>query len=271
MNRGPAFTQESPPHCMAATRGTLPARRIALCLCALGLGVLAASPLQAGESVSSIMRKMVEKEKALASHRSIYSYTAESTREKLGEDGAVMDSSYAEVRIKGDPTRENGREKDEDLESGLKQASQEEPFNIINIIDHYDYMLVGSEVMEGVPCFKIAFTPKGDQPCRSREEKVANELRGFWWIAKADYSLVGNAGELTKPVSVAWFFATVRELEFSFRTRRLPNGELGPGRSEYQLVVQVMFQKIHERHIRVTKDYAVARNAIAPSMVSAGH
>ncbi len=234
-------------------------------LFSLSILALVTFTLHAEESAESIVNKMVERDKELVRHRSLYTYTVEATREKLDADGKVLGSSYAEVKIQGEKAPNYDTQKDKGIDSDLQQTSQEEPFNILNIISHFDYVLVDSEIMDDTPCFKIRFTPKENQPHRNREEKVANELDGDLWIAKADYSLVRNTGKLTKPVSVAWFFASVRELEFSFQARPLPNGELGPSQIQYRFLVQVMFKNVRERHTRVMKDYTIPRKI---SMIS---
>ena len=228
------------------------------CLALLPMALIT-FPLHADESAEVLVQKMVDRDKELVRHRARYTYTAGETREKLDADGKVITSSYDEVQIQGDKSPDYGTRSNKDIEADLEQAAREEPFNILNIISHYNYALIGSETLDGTPCFKIKFTPKGDQPYHNREEKVANELEGYLWIAKADYSLVRNVGNLTKPVSVAWFFATLRELDFSFQTKPLPNGELGPSQIQYRFRVQVLFMNIHERHTRVMTNY-IARH-----------
>ena len=94
---------------------------------------------------------------------------------------------------------------------------------------------------------------------KRREEKVANELEGILWIDKNDFSLIKNTGRLTKPVDVAWFFVTVREIDFTFLSTLLLNGELGPKRIQYRFLVDVPpFWVFHEVH---TREYLFAEDA----------
>jgi hypothetical protein len=214
-------------------------------------------PIYADESAETLVRKMVDRDKVLTKHRSIYTYTVGETREKLDENGEVTSTDYNEVQIRADKSPDYGTRTGHGMEADLKKASKEEPFNILQIISHYNYKLLGKENVKGLPCYKIRFTPKKDQPYHNREEKVSNELAGFLWISKSDYSLVRNTGVLTKPVSVAWFFATITDMEFLFETKTLPNGEPGPSRIQYRFRVEALFMTIHERHIRVMKNYAI--------------
>jgi hypothetical protein len=224
------------------------------------LGILPFLPVHADEQAETLVHKMVARDKVLSQHRSIYTYRVEETRDILDEDGKVTTSDYNEVQIQADKSPDYGTRTGRGIEADLNKASKEEPFNILQIISHYNYKLIGEENVGVVPCYKIAFTPKENQPYRNREEKVANELAGFLWIAKSDYSLVRNTGALTKSVSVAWFFATLTEMEFLFETKTLPNGEPGPSRIQYRFRVKVPFMLIHERHTRVMKDYIISTN-----------
>ncbi len=222
-------------------------------------------PLRADESAEALVGRMVRRDRELSAHRAQYTYTVEETRQKLDADGKVVDSERKTERIRGDKSPDYGTRDPKaagspGMEAELKKASREEPFNILNIVSHYRFERAGDEVVDGVPCHRIRFTPKGGQPFRNREEKVANELAGFLWIAAADDALVRNTGKLTKPVSVAWFFATLQEMEFSFDAAPLPNGEMGPAKIEYRFRVQVPLSQIHERHIRLMRDYSTHRN-----------
>ena len=109
--------------------------------------------------------------------------------------------------------------------------------------------------MDGVDCYKIGFTPKPDMPYDNREEKVLNNVSGHIWASVQDYSLIKNEGSLMRPVSVAWFFATLREMEFHFDAMRMPNGDFGPGRLQYRYLVGIPFTQLHERDTRIMSNY----------------
>jgi hypothetical protein len=225
----------------------------------LSLLLLIPVSLRADWTAEEIVTKTLERDRQLVRHRAAYTYTAEILREKLDANGAVTESSPQTLEVRGDKSPDYGTRPKEGMEGDLKKASKEEPFNILNIINHYNYARVEDESVDNHPCYKIKFSPKGGQPYRNREEKVSNEVEGFLWISRDDFSLAKNVGRLTKPVSVAWFFATLNEMEFSFEARPLPNGELGPAKICYRFRVKVPFAEIHERHTRVMKDYRVAR------------
>ncbi len=207
----------------------------------------------------AIVQWAVERDKELLRRRAAYMCEAVSIREKLDRNGNMLKREEAATIIGAANSPDYGTRNEvgdrKGLEQEVKRASQEEPFNIMNVIDRYHYAIAGEEMIHGVPCYKLEFKPKGKQPYRNREEKVANELSGYFWVAKGDGTLMKNTGRLTRPVSVAWIFATLRDLEFLFETQRLPNGDFGPARIEYRFRVSVPFGQIHERHTRVLKNY----------------
>ncbi|HEY8964888.1 MAG TPA: hypothetical protein VIM58_00490 [Candidatus Methylacidiphilales bacterium] len=229
-------------------------------LLALFLTLVAVGARAEAVDPDALVRKMAARDKELARHRAAYVCTVREERQWLDADGKTVKTRTEEKTLRGDASSDREAQKKEmESESGVKagaeQASHEEPFSILKIVDHYRYALTGEETVDGVPCYKVRFAPKPGQPFRSREEKVANQMEGYLWIAKGDLSLVRNEGRLTRPVSVAWFFATLREVEFSFRAAPLPNGEMGPARIEYRFRVAVPFGEIHERHIRTMTRY----------------
>ena len=52
------------------------------------------------------------------------------------------------------------------------------------IIDHYTYAIDAEETVDGVDCWRIAFTPKPDMPYENREEKVLNNTSGHIWAVQ---------------------------------------------------------------------------------------
>ena len=213
-------------------------------------------PLRADDPAAwALVQKMVARDKELVHRRAAYTYTVIETREKLDSDSKTLSSSDVKMEISGDKSPDYGTRTGQGMEASLKQAAREEPFNILHILPHYHFTMAPDEVWNGTPCYKIHFTPRDNQPYANREEKVANNLAGDFWIAKADDSLMHNTGSLVSPVPVAWFFASVHELNFDFDAMKLPNGDFGPGRIQYSFRVALPFFGIYERHTRIYSDY----------------
>jgi hypothetical protein len=213
-------------------------------------------PALATPSADEIVAKVVARDKQLVQRRKAYDYDLDITREKLDENRAVVSTTREQMVVKGNRAPSYGtRSVGGNPEQEAQSAAREEPFELVNILDHYTYTLEGEEMADGVPCYKIGFTPKPDMPYHNREEKVLNNVSGHLWVSKSDYSLIRDEGSLIRPVSVAWVFATLRELEFHFDSMQLPNGDYGPKWLQYRYRVTILFTQMHERDTRAMSHY----------------
>jgi len=214
---------------------------------------------QAAPTADEIIARVVAQDKKLVERRQAFDYDLDITREKLDATRAVTATTKEHLVVKGDHRPDFGtRSSTGTPEQETKKASKEEPFELLKIIDHYTYTLEGQEVADGVPCYKIAFKPKPDMPYENREEKVLNAVSGHLWVSLKDYSLIKNQGSLLHPVSVAWIFATLQEMEFQFDSMPLPNGDSGPKQEQYRYLVSIPFCSMHERDTRKMSNYRLS-------------
>lgn len=217
---------------------------------------IAPAAVAATPTADDIIRHVVVQDKLLVERRKAFDYDIAITREKLDAEKNVTSTIRDKTVVVGGHGPGYGtRSTPEDPEHEADKTSKEEPFELLSIIDHYNYSLEGQETVDGVLCYKIAFTPKPDMPYSNREEKVLNNVSGHIWASVQDYSLIKNEGSLMHPVSVAWIFATLREMEFHFDAMKMPNGDYGPGHLMYRYLVDIPFFDLHERDIRVMSHY----------------
>ena len=210
-------------------------------------------------SADEIIQHVVTQDKILVQRRKAFDYDIAITREKLDEDRKVVSTETDHAVVPGDQRPGYGtRGTAGDPQQEAQKTSREEPFELLKIINHYKYTLQGTEVVNGVECYRIAFTPKPDMPYDNREEKVLNHVAGHIWASTQDYSVVRNEGSLTEPVPVAWIFATLREMQFHFDSMKLPNGDYGPGYLQYRYLVDIPFMQLSERDTRKMSNYRAA-------------
>lgn len=216
-------------------------------------------PIQAAPTADEIIANVVARDKQLVERRKAFTYDIDITREKLDRHHTVVETLRDHEVIEGDRHLDYGtRPSGDNPDDEAKNASREEPFELLNIVDHYTYTLQGEEETDGVECYKVAFTPKPDMPYRNREEKVLNSVSGHLWVSTRDYSLIKNQGSLMHPVSVAWIFATLLEMEFTFDSMTLPNGDAGPKQVQYRYLVSIPFTSLHERDTRKMLNYRLS-------------
>jgi hypothetical protein len=202
-----------------------------------------------------IVTQVFKRDKELQERRKAFDYNLDTIRQKLDSHQVVIETEEQKSVVLGDHRPEYWSKKDE---KGIEPEGKKQPdeaFNLLKVLDHFDYAMEGTEKINQVDCYKIRFTPKPDMPYHSREEKVTNAIAGHLWASVQDYSLVQNEGTLTHPVAVGWIFATLREMEFRYESQTLPNGDPGPKRVSYRYLVNIPFGQIHERRIRTMSDY----------------
>ena len=223
--------------------------------------LLALTQAQAGPTLTGreIIDRVAAQDKLLQQRRRAFDYDLTITREKLDANRAVTDTTVEHQVVSGDRRPGFGtRSAPGAPEDEAKKAAREEPFELLNIIDHYNYALEGEETADGVPCYRVAFTPKPDMPYANREEKVLNAVSGHIWASTKDFSVIRNQGALLHPVAVAWIFASLQEMEFHFDTQTLPNGDAGPKEEQYRYLVSILFTTLHERDTRQMSNFRLA-------------
>jgi hypothetical protein len=220
---------------------------------------LMATPVDAESTPTptEIIGFVAVRDKQLVERRKAFDYDMNITRDQLDSDKKVVSTSRDKVVVTSNrgPGYGTRPASPGDPQQEQQKTSREEPFELLKMVDHYTYTLDGEETVDGVDCYKIGFTPKPDMPYENREEKVLNNVSGHIWASKRDYSLIKNEGSLMHPVSVAWIFATLREMEFHFDAMQMPNGDYGPGRLQYRYLVNIPFMQLHERDTRVMSHY----------------
>jgi hypothetical protein len=206
-----------------------------------------------------IIDRVAAQDRVLQERRKAFDYDLTITREKLDDQDAVTSTSTERMVVSGDQRPNFGtRSAPGSTDDETKKAAKEEPFELLRILDHYNYTAEGEEVVDGAPCYKVGFTPKPDQPYDNREEKVLNAVSGHIWAAKSNFSLVRNEGSLMHPVSVAWVFATLEEMHFRFDAMEMPDGEFAPREEQYSYKVDIIFTTLHERDTRQMSNYRLA-------------
>ncbi|MEZ0295507.1 MAG: hypothetical protein ACAI35_03530 [Candidatus Methylacidiphilales bacterium] len=254
-------------------------RALAVALLALVLGLSGAR----AESASDIARTAAEMEKTFMERRSNLSHTMSLTEEMLDASGKVMKSEKKTERVKGQMKSsyvdvnkaENAAPSTAD---GGMPASAPKPakkggaggsFHLFAdygaLYPRFDYVMDGKETVSGVPCYRIKYSPKaGQQPAKSREEKVLNRMCGTMWISIGDgsgkdHAIVRNEAELPAPVQLAWVFASAEQVKVSYRATKLPNGDFGPSRISLFYRISVPFGTMSSRQVRTFTDWTLLK------------
>lgn len=222
--------------------------------------------VSAAPDLETIIARVLEKDAEVNRKKAEYQFDLTLTNAKLNPDNSVAREEVVQATIRTGPggafqeivgrANEVGEEVPavDRKEIGRSQAAMRS-MDLKKLAPRFNIRLEGEGRERGVDCWILGFTPKEGQPYRSREEKVINRLAGRFWVSKADYSIIRSAGVLTEPVPVAWVLATVRELEFEYRTR--PLAGVGRVPEEFALLfhVQTPLNAVRRRQLSAMSNY----------------
>lgn len=207
-----------------------------------------------------IIDRTIAKDRKLREQRTQYEYDYFLKTQKLTRANVVKDTRT--VRAKLRPSKEishtveiledSNKLSDSELKKETKKMEQAQVMmtkvELEKLVDYYDYKLVSRTSLKKTPVYLIRFTPRPGVVIRSKEEKVLSALTGQLWIGQQTFAILQSEAKLTKPVAVAWVFATMRELNFKYTTAFLATGEPVPATFDLFFDVQVAlgYQRVRQ-------------------------
>jgi hypothetical protein len=169
-----------------------------------------------------------------------YSHRETDITEKVGATGEPKSSKTAEVlmidgspywkliAVNDKPVSTQEREKEEaklkkeiarrKRETGEERASRIEKFIherqnehlLMNeMINAFDFKLVGEQQLNGHPVYVLEATPRRDYHPLNQKAKVLAGMKGKLWVDKEHYHWVKVEAEVIHPVNFGWFLAKV--------------------------------------------------------------
>jgi hypothetical protein len=110
------------------------------------------------------------------------------------------------------PTATEKRKSDEDLdnlrhETLVQQAARlnqdQENMSILHdVLEAFDFQLVGEEAVDGRPAYVIQLTPHPGYRPHGKYGKIFNKIEAKLWVDKQDFGLIKVEGNATQPISV---------------------------------------------------------------------
>ncbi len=172
-------------------------------------------------------------------------------------------------------TRKRGNESPEErqkrLEKFEKQREEERAF-VREILDAYDFTLVGSEVLNGRETWIIDGTPRPGFEGKRRESKMLPKIKPRFWIDAQDYSWTKLRAEVTDTLSFGWVVARLHKGSvFEMQQARVNDEVWLPQRFDVKLDARVALLKGVNESVHVTyKDYRRFRTDTKISVVEPG-
>ncbi len=174
---------------------------------------------------------------------------------------AASRTTYAGA-IPGRGLRSSGQTSDSDSgsASGNKDVDDARKVNAMldmgKIAPRFKYEKAENQTIRNHPCYAIRFSPKKDQPYASREEKVINKVGGTLWIDQNDFSIIQTKGKLTEEVEVAWFFASMKDLDFNYETSELDEIHIPvPSNFTMNFLLNIMGYRLEQKQVSTMENY----------------
>lgn len=217
-----------------------------------------------------IIDRTIVKDRKMREQRTQYEYDYFLKTQKLTRANVVKDTRT--IRAKLRPSKEishtveiledSSKLSNSELKKEAKKMEKAQVMmtkvELEKLVDYYDFKLVDRISLKKTPVYLIRFTPRAGVVIRSKEEKVLSVLTGQLWIDQQTFALLQSEAKLTKPVAVAWVFATMRELNFKYTTTFLPSGEPVPATFDLFFDVQVALGYQRVKQASTMKNYRKA-------------
>jgi hypothetical protein len=118
------------------------------------------------------------------------------------------------------PTAEEQKKRDKDLEK-LKHETQEEQAARLrkdqenrsflrDLLEAFDFHLVGEETLDGRPAYVLKATPHPGYRAHGKYGKLFSRVEGKLWVDKQDFGWVKVDGEVTQSFSIGLLVARVQ-------------------------------------------------------------
>ncbi len=164
--------------------------------------------------------------------------------EKDGKPIPVAEAQKEQAKLDR-AAAEAGRLSETEHEKRLTDAENErakQRAQFKDIPDAYDFKLLGNEMIDGRPAYKIAATPRSAY--HGQFKGILHNVEGTLWIDKQDLDWVKVEADVLKPFSLGWFLARVGAgTHLSFEMMRVNNELWAPKRLTLRASARLMMMK----------------------------
>jgi hypothetical protein len=128
--------------------------------------------------------------------------------EQLMEHNGQLPS--AEEQKKSDKSLEKLKHETPDEQAARLRKDQENRSYLRDLLQAFDFQLIGEENMGGRPAYVLHATPHPGYHAHGRYGKLFSRVQGKLWIDKQDFGWVKVDGEVTESFSMGLFVARVQ-------------------------------------------------------------
>jgi hypothetical protein len=118
------------------------------------------------------------------------------------------------------PSAKEQKKSDEDLEklkhetpaeqTARVRKDQENRFFLRDLLEAFDFHLIGEEVVDGRPAYVLQATPHPGYHAHGKYGKMFSKVEGKFWVDKQDFGWIKVDGQVTQSFSMGLFVARVQ-------------------------------------------------------------
>ncbi len=118
------------------------------------------------------------------------------------------------------------------------------------VAERYKFTVEGRDSIAGEPSYRVAFSPKPDQPAKNSVDRFLEAVAGHAWVTEKESRLVKFEMRLQHPHELFWLLAVLKE--FSFRYELLEPGEiLGRAQIRFRFYLSTPIWSLRQEHVLV--------------------
>jgi hypothetical protein len=168
------------------------------------------------------------------------------------------------------PSAKEKNKSDEDLEklkhetpaeqSARARKEQENRSFLRDVLEAFDFHLIGEEVIDGRPAYVLQATPHPGYHAHGKYGKMFSKVEGKLWVDKQDFGWIKVDGQVTQSFSMGLFVARVqRGSHIILEETRIGDDVWVPRRLEVRASARILFLKsLDIDRILTYSDYRLA-------------
>jgi hypothetical protein len=195
-------------------------------------------------------------------------FVGEAPLEQLTEHNG-QPPSFEEKRKQVEKLDKLTRETPQERVARLREQQENRSF-IREVLEGFNFQLVGEEVINLRPAYVLRATPRPGYRPRGKYGKLMCRVEGKLWVDKQDFGWVKVEGDVTQSFSMGLFLARVlRGSHITMEQTLFENGIWMPKRIEMRASAKILFVKSYDiNRILTYSDYQLPQPASLASVHS---
>ena len=136
------------------------------------------------------------------------------------------------------------------------EGQAESGYSLGQLLHLSSYRFMGQEVLNGVDCYRLDFSPEDVQPTTGGlAAKFTKAMQGSLWITVEGFHLAAARAETVRPISIALSLSKIYELAVRMEAGPVGEGVWLPLRVEVKTHARILIKSIRRRNLFTYSDF----------------